>query len=126
MRRVGGARRSAEQWSQLIEEQARSGLSQRVFCEAHGLGHSSFAKAQARHRVPDVTEHSNEACEFVPTAVETVSARLLGYSLVPRRSHACGVDYVDTESQARQRRHRATDKAGLSTRAVVGVRRHVS
>lgn len=76
MRRADGARRvrrSGEQWSRLIEEHARSGLSQRAFCEAHGLGYSSFTKARASHRVPDVVERSNEASEFVPIAVETVN-----------------------------------------------------
>ena len=35
-------RRSAAQWQQLIQEQARSGLGQRAFCTQHGLAPSSL------------------------------------------------------------------------------------
>jgi len=35
-------RLSAEQWRELIEEQRRSGLSQRAFCRARGLTVSTF------------------------------------------------------------------------------------
>jgi hypothetical protein len=41
-------RRSADQWLALIEEQASSGLSQRVFCEARGISLSSFYAAKQR------------------------------------------------------------------------------
>jgi len=35
-------RLSAEQWRRLVDEQQQSGLSQRAFCETHGLTVSTF------------------------------------------------------------------------------------
>ena len=37
-------RRSAEQWSAIIEQQAQSGLPIKVFCEEQNLGFSTFSK----------------------------------------------------------------------------------
>lgn len=37
-------RRTRSQWSQLIREQASSGLSQQAFCARHNLGLSTFGK----------------------------------------------------------------------------------
>jgi len=41
-------RLSAEQWQSLIDEQQRSGLSQRAFCEAHGLAIATFKNWKRR------------------------------------------------------------------------------
>lgn len=42
MSRQGQQRRSASEWSELVERQAVSGLSQRDFCEAEGIALSTF------------------------------------------------------------------------------------
>lgn len=55
-------RRSADQWRALFEEQARSGLSQQAFCEAHDVSLSSFYSA--KQRLTSVREATN--CDFVP------------------------------------------------------------
>jgi hypothetical protein len=41
-------RRSAEQWQQIIDEQAGSGLSQIAFCERKGIALSTFAHWKRR------------------------------------------------------------------------------
>lgn len=41
-------RLSAQQWRVLIEEQQRSGLSQRAFCAAHGLTVGTFKNWKQR------------------------------------------------------------------------------
>lgn len=41
-------RRSATQWASLVSEQAESGLSQRRFCERHGLSYASFCYRKRR------------------------------------------------------------------------------
>lgn len=41
-------RRSAKQWQELIEEQARSGLSQAAFCKQEQLALSTFANWKRR------------------------------------------------------------------------------
>ncbi len=66
-------RRSAEQWSRLIEEQAASGLSRHAFCETQGLAPSSFAKALARRRLPSSVKRTSEVRDFVPVTLESTS-----------------------------------------------------
>ena len=41
-------RRSVEEWTTLLGEQVESGLSQRAFCELHGVSLSSFYQAKSR------------------------------------------------------------------------------
>ncbi len=70
-------RRSAAQWSRLIEEQATSGLSKRGFCEARGLAPSSFTKALARQELPNAAQpprRSDSQRDFVPVTVENVGS----------------------------------------------------
>lgn len=48
-------RRSREEWRRLIDEQARSGQSQRAFCAAHGISVGSLQNWKRRLAVPDAT-----------------------------------------------------------------------
>jgi transposase len=71
----------ADQWQAWIEEQARSGLSQRVFCEQKGLSKSSFQLWKRRLRsagvaAPPSSRHSDaESALFAPVmAPETEDA----------------------------------------------------
>ncbi len=41
-------RRTSEQWEQLVAEQARSGLSQRRFCDERGIAYASFVAWRRR------------------------------------------------------------------------------
>jgi len=43
--------RSREDWQVLLVEQARSGLSQKAFCELHGVTPSAFYNAKSRLRL---------------------------------------------------------------------------
>lgn len=42
------SRRTAEEWKQLLEAYAASGLDQKQFCREQGLGYSTFAKWKKR------------------------------------------------------------------------------
>lgn len=48
-------KRSPEQWQQLLEAQAASGLSQAAFCSEHGLSKSSFQLWKRRMRASSST-----------------------------------------------------------------------
>ena len=48
-----GVRRSAAQWSQLVQAYLQSGVTQREFCASNGLAPSSFYKALSRYRSGD-------------------------------------------------------------------------
>ncbi|WP_146218721.1 IS66 family insertion sequence element accessory protein TnpA [Halomonas sp. LBP4] len=59
----------AEQWQAWIEEQAGSGLSQRVLCEQKGLSKSSFQlwKRRLKRAAPTTSRPIGaEACVFAP------------------------------------------------------------
>ena len=47
------SRRSRQQWKELIDEQAGSGLSARAYCEAKAIGPSSFYQWRRRLRHTD-------------------------------------------------------------------------
>lgn len=62
----------AEQWQAWIDEQARSGLSQRIFCEQKGLSKSSFQlwKRRLTSRTSAMPQTSDaEAALFAPLAI---------------------------------------------------------
>ena len=42
--------RTREEWTRIIDDQDASGLSQRAYCERHGITVSSFHNAKARLR----------------------------------------------------------------------------
>lgn len=58
-------RRSAEQWRELIDEQARSGLSQSGFCKRNRLALSTFTLWKRRLAWPEV-EHPRESHDSSP------------------------------------------------------------
>ena len=57
-------RRSREQWSVIIEDQATSGLSVAGYCQSNNIGLASFAKWKRRLR-GDITKpgHSKQSVE---------------------------------------------------------------
>lgn len=62
--------RTQAQWTQVISEQAESGLTQEVFCERHDVGLGAFGKAKRQlSRVGDVRS-LNGTSEFVSVPVE--------------------------------------------------------
>lgn len=61
-------RRSAEQWRALIEAQARSGLSQKAFCEREGLCAGSFWNWRRRLRQSDADEPARAVEGAMPPA----------------------------------------------------------
>ena len=64
----GYTRRSALEWERLLSEQARSGVSQRAFCDRRGLSHSSFYHWKRRLGGEVNGEHSD--ARFIELAVE--------------------------------------------------------
>jgi len=67
----------AEQWQVWIDEQSRSGLSQRVFCEQKGLSKSSFQLWKRRLASGTSLPPQSSATEtplFAPVSVSTTEA----------------------------------------------------
>jgi len=60
-------RRSAEQWQELIDEQADSGLSQRVFCQQKRLSLSTFSlwKRRLAGSEPEQTGESQDPSPWI-------------------------------------------------------------
>lgn len=56
----------AEQWQAWINEQAASGLSQRVFCQRRGLSKSSFYLWKRRLKTAATTSPDTEPALFAP------------------------------------------------------------
>jgi len=54
-------RRSAEQWSAIIEQQAQSGLPIKVFCEEKNLGFSTFSKWKRKLQQNTAVERKSPA-----------------------------------------------------------------
>lgn len=64
-------RRDARQWTALIESHARSGLSQRAFCEAQGVPLSTFVRALSKHRAAaEAPEVGHSSAQFVPVTLD--------------------------------------------------------
>ena len=64
---VRRARRTREQWSQLVKEQAASSVSQQAFCRQHDLGLSTFIKWERQFN--GVSPSSVEPVGFVELPV---------------------------------------------------------
>lgn len=64
-------RRTAQQWSAVLEQYRHSGLTQTAFCEAQGLAISSFTSALRRARESDVELPRADA--FAPVVVDGVT-----------------------------------------------------
>jgi putative transposase len=67
----------AEQWQAWIDEQTRSGLSQRAFCEQKGLSKSSFQLWKRRLASGTSVPPQSSATEtplFAPVSVPTTEA----------------------------------------------------
>lgn len=62
-------RRTLDDWTKLIEQQAQSGLSILAFCRQHQIPTSNFYKN--RHKI----EHLNQTSVFVKAKVTTQSAQ---------------------------------------------------
>ncbi len=58
-------RRSRADWERLMEQYEAGGLKQRVFCEQHGIGYSTFYywRKQLRHSTP-IKNHSEPLLEL--------------------------------------------------------------
>lgn len=54
-------RRSAEQWSAIIEQQVQSGLPIKVFCEEQNLGFSTFSKWKRKLQQNTAVERKSPA-----------------------------------------------------------------
>lgn len=64
-------RRTAGQWSELIEAHARSDLSQRAFCEAQGVSLSAFVRALSKQRAAEGNgEEPHAPAQFVPVTLD--------------------------------------------------------
>ncbi len=50
------SRRTPEQWRNLIDQQYESGLSQKAFCQSHGLSLATFTNWKRRLKHPAETE----------------------------------------------------------------------
>ena len=61
-------RRDASQWKRLIAEHAHSGLSQRAFCERHGISSSSFGSW--KRRLEAAPDREAEGAGFIEVALE--------------------------------------------------------
>ena len=66
----GAMRRTAQQWSVVLEQYRHSGLTQTAFCETQGLAVSSFTSALRRSRKSDVEIARTDA--FVPVELDSV------------------------------------------------------
>ena len=66
MTAIRGIRRNASEWTAIMADYARSGLSQRVFCEQSELSIKSFARWRRRLRTTVV-----EQPEFVAVRAES-------------------------------------------------------
>lgn len=60
--------RSARQWQQLVDQQARSSQSAREFCADHDIGYASFI--QWRSRLTPSTSSTSISAETAPEFVE--------------------------------------------------------
>lgn len=78
-------RYSAEQWQAWIEEQAGSGLSQRVFCEQNGLSKSSL---QLWKRRLGLTRAARPAARRAASAMSSIFAPVLACDEVPEQEAA--------------------------------------
>jgi transposase-like protein len=63
-------RRSAAQWSQLVQAYFQSGVTQRAFCESNGLAPSSFYKALSRYRSAGSTIASTVDAPFAAVSLD--------------------------------------------------------
>ena len=84
------ARRTAEQWSAIIEQQAQSGLPIKVFCEEQNLGFSTFSKWKRKLQQNTAVERKSltratpafEPVEIVPdNSVQSIPATRITLSL---------------------------------------------
>ena len=62
------ARRSREQWQQLLDEQRRGTLSEVVFCQSKGISCASFRSWRRRLATPDKPDHWLELSELAAAA----------------------------------------------------------
>ncbi len=63
--------RSARQWQQLVERQARSSKSAREFCADHDIGYASFI--QWRSRLTDSESATSLSIDSAPKFIELTS-----------------------------------------------------
>jgi len=65
-------RKTREQWSELIEQQHRSGLTILEFCQKHDVGFASFGKWKKRLCSDSAqTPHSGKKTAFTPVSVKS-------------------------------------------------------
>ena len=78
-------RRSREQWSAIIEDQATSGLSIADYCQSNNIGLASFAKWKRRLR-DDTTKpgHSKQSAESCLSKADRPQ-RVAGHSNIINR-----------------------------------------
>ena len=73
-RRMHRMRRTQQEWSALLAEQADSGMSQREFCEMRGIAVSSFANARRRTRPITAEPSTPPLDEFVAVNLEDAAS----------------------------------------------------
>ena len=66
-----GTRRSRAQWSTLIAQYRESALTQKAFCNTHGLAISSFGKALREAR--EDRANTERSAAFVPMLVDSAA-----------------------------------------------------